>query len=97
MELLWTLQKRCRSATGVVEHYRTLWSIAGRYRMLWNDVEALQIIMERYGSITETLQNIIEPLQKILILTITTHTHTTHTLWNLSGKTRVSRPSLIKV
>jgi len=53
------------------KHYRTLWSIEGRYRTLQNITEALR---KHYRSIAEALQKrytpFVEPLQKISILLI---------------------------
>jgi len=48
----------------VAEHYGTLQSVAGRCGTLWNVTEALQIVTERYGSVTGPLRGVTDVLQK---------------------------------
>jgi len=56
--MLW---KRCAS----------LWDIMERYRSLQDITEHCGSVVDRYGSNTELLRNVMEPLWKILILPIT--------------------------
>jgi len=65
------LQKHCGSIT---RRCRALRNITYRCRMLQDIMEHCRSIADCYGSITELLRNITEPLWKILILPILTHT-----------------------
>jgi len=61
----------CVLAVACTMRNEALWSVAWRDGTLWNVTEALRIVTERHGSVTELLRNATEPLRKISILPIT--------------------------